>query len=371
MVEMTPDQFRRCITNTVKNITAIEGTEGAILSQDGQTLNVWNVKITDTYVSTIFQYNTKLVNVDLKGLFIENNSNMFEMFKGCSSLTKLDLSNFDTSNVISMGYMFSGCSSLTELDISSFDTSNVNDMQHMFENCSSLTELDISNFDTSGVNYINYMFKSCSSLTKLDLSSFDTSNVYDMGYMFSYCSSLTELDISNFDTSVAAVQNMFTNCSNLSIIIDENKWTKTKTSNAYGGTNLSFYKKGAKYLNIYGNNVPLGDVYSKDEVVVGTWIDGKPIYRKVYTIAEKEYITGNNVIDGSFKPSLYNVINIRGMFTLFKGDNTVSMYTLPYSDGSDEIRLICTQSIGLLFNDKLNQKKYDIHIIVDYTKVSD
>jgi surface protein len=42
-------------------------------------------------------------------------TNMYAMFKDCSSLTSLYVSNWDTSNVTDMTDMFKGCDGLPDL----------------------------------------------------------------------------------------------------------------------------------------------------------------------------------------------------------------------------------------------------------------
>ena len=158
----------------------------------------------------------KVTEINLGNLDTSKVTNMYSMFRDCSSLISLDLSTFDTSNVINMAGMFSGCSSLTSLDVSKFDTSNVINMAGMFSGCSSLTSLDVSNFDTSNVTNMTAMFQRCSSLTSLNVSNFDTSNVTNMSYMFFACSGLTSLSVNNFNTSkVTNMRSMFSNCSSL------------------------------------------------------------------------------------------------------------------------------------------------------------
>ena len=52
-----------------------------------------------------------------------------------------------------------------------------------------------------------------------------------------------------------------------------------KPTNFYGGV----YKNGVEIATL--NDIPSTlDIYSTDEIIVGTWIDGKPIYRKVVNV---------------------------------------------------------------------------------------
>ena len=164
----------------------------------------------------MFLYCNSLTSLDLTNFNTTNVRNMSNMFRGCSSLTSLNLSNFNTSNVTDMSDMFLGCSGLTSLDLSNFNTSNVTKISEMFWGCSSLTSLNLSNFNTSNVTNMRRMFIGCNSLTSLNLSSFITSNVTNMSSMFQSCSSLTSLNLSSFNTSnVTDMSWMFGNCSSL------------------------------------------------------------------------------------------------------------------------------------------------------------
>jgi len=214
--------------DTTTNTLYIQGNGGVIANYDSEYLfyrfskltEIENINLLDTSNVTnmwyMFRECSSLTNLDVSNFDTSQVTNMGNMFYECSRLTSLDVSNFNTSKVTSMYDMFNSCNSLTNLNLSSFDTSNVTSMHNMFLRCTNLTNLDVSNFDTSQVTYMNAMFNLCESLTSLDVSSFDTSNVTDMEDMFNSCNSLTSLDVSNFDTSQVTNMNaMFSCCSSL------------------------------------------------------------------------------------------------------------------------------------------------------------
>ena len=212
-----------------------------------------------TNMSGMFDNSFSLTSLDVSKFNTVNVTSMRDMFNSCSKLTSLDVSNFDTSKVTSMCYMFYACSGLTSLDVSKFDTSKVTEMSSMFDSCSSLTSLDVSKFDTSKVTEMSSMFNSCSSLTSLDLSSFDTSKVTSMYKMFSDCNSLTSLDLSNFDTSnVTKMRRMFERCSRL--------------------TNLDFRKatfdKVNSYDSMFGSTPSTINIITKD-ATTKAWLEDK------------------------------------------------------------------------------------------------
>ena len=194
---------------------------------------------------------SNLISINFNNNFNTSNvTNMYSMFRDCSSLTSLNLSSFNTANVTNMDGMFYNCKSLINLDLSSFNTSNVTNMYNMFNYCRSLTSLDLSNFNTAKVTNMNFMFKSCSSLTSLDLSSFNTSNVIEMEYMFYFCPYLTTT-IKIMSANVSKYSNMFHNAAtnsgsqitvnyiaDASALVDNMIATKSKKSNVVKGTQI-------------------------------------------------------------------------------------------------------------------------------------
>ena len=88
------------------------------------------------------------------------NANSEDMFLNINTITAIDFGdNIDTSNVTNMYFMFKDCSSLSSLDLSSFDTSEVEEMGWMFKDCHSLPSLDLSSFDFGTVISFEGMFE--------------------------------------------------------------------------------------------------------------------------------------------------------------------------------------------------------------------
>ena len=178
---------------------------------------------------SMFQWLSKLENIDFREVYTDNVTDMNNMFNGCESLESLDLKNFDTSSVSDMKYMFNNCKLLKNLNLESFDTSNVTNMERMFNGCESLESLDLKIFDTSKVTKMNYMFSYCKSLQTVNFDeNFDTTNVINMRNMFSNCESLEILNIEYFDTSnVVNVNQMFNNATGLKTIYVSDKFDTT------------------------------------------------------------------------------------------------------------------------------------------------
>ena len=90
---------------------------------------------------------------------------MTDMFDYCTKLTDLDLSHFNTAKVTDMDGMFSYCTSLTSLDLTSFNTSRLTEMRFMFYNCNQLRTIYVGNGWTMANEPDAYcMFLGCTSL---------------------------------------------------------------------------------------------------------------------------------------------------------------------------------------------------------------
>lgn len=113
-----------------------------------------------------------------------------------------------------------------------------------------------------------------------------------------------------------------------------------------------------------------GHKYSTDEHIVGTWIDGKPVYEKTYHIASFNANTiGINdcIIDNDFGSN--NLIKADGFFV--EGSNNYTRYFI-YADSSffvqfgiddsHRVFLRFTNSWGIIRN---------INITIQYTKTTD
>ena len=187
-------------------------------------------KVTDMYA--MFGGSTNLRSIKLPQGFIGSSvTNLFSMFKDCTSLTELNLSGSNSENVKDMSEMFNGCSALSKLVLTDFKTGQVSTMESMFRNCSTLETLDVSSFNTENVTTMCGMFNHCSSLRSLDLTGFNTANVTDMSSMFKNCSSLWSLDLSSFNTrKVSDMQSMFIGCTNLESIDFSSFDTENMTS---------------------------------------------------------------------------------------------------------------------------------------------
>lgn len=109
------------------------------------------------------------------------------------------------------------------------------------------------------------------------------------------------------------------------------------------------------------------DVYSTDEIEIGTWIDGKPIYRKVIDFG----VLPNNT--SKYVPhnisNLDKVINIGGY--IVKG-NEYNPLPLMYrgSDSSYNTAIYVTAT-NIAMNNEKDRSGYSAVVILEYTKTTD
>ena len=98
---------------------------------------------------------------------------------------------------------------------------------------------------------------------------------------------------------------------------------------------MSIYKNGQKVLGsivtIDDNHIKeVANTYSTNEMVIGKWVDGKPLYRKVIDLGVLPNASTINIphnID-----NLDRIISMRGMA---KSPNQNLLLPFPYSTGND------------------------------------
>lgn len=108
------------------------------------------------------------------------------------------------------------------------------------------------------------------------------------------------------------------------------------------------------------------ETYSTNEQVIGTWIDGKPLYRKVYETSE---LTANEVVIDTF--TNLEVKMIYGWF--FKDDGTCQPYGLFYNTESTNTSRAFSAggAIKVQQNTNFQNKGYKARVIAEYTKTTD
>lgn len=114
------------------------------------------------------------------------------------------------------------------------------------------------------------------------------------------------------------------------------------------------------------------DIYSTEEQVIGKWIDGKPLYRKVF-VATSPSKTNSGVVIGD-NQDFDNVTNIYGILIAKDGSrNAINMYY-------DSTASICTYVSSNYVGNKVvvkvthpgdNYLSRPVYVVVEYTKTTD
>lgn len=269
-VEYMNSMFRKCTSLETLDLSSFntKKVKNMYAMFDGST-NLRSITLSKGFIGSsvtnlfsMFKDCTSLTELDLSGSNSENVKDMSEMFNGCSALSKLVLTDFKTGQVSTMESMFCNCSTLETLDVSCFNTENVTTMVGMFNHCSSLRSLNLSGFNTANVTDMSSMFKNCSSLRSLDLSSFNTRKVSDMQSMFLGCTNLESIDFSSFDTeNMTSMIAMFNSCTKLETL-DLSSFATPKMV-----TMSSAFEDCVNLKTIY-----VTSAFTTDKVTVDSWL---------------------------------------------------------------------------------------------------
>ena len=137
--------------------------------------------------------------------------------------------------------------------------------------------------------------------------------------------------------------------------------------NSYGTSQTDTYSQE------YINNV---NTYSTDEIRIGTWIDGKPLYRKVFSMQMPQVST-----DGTFVTSqeLITSLNADTIFfekAFFIGNpyGEISINSLPTSNPNNLSQGAFIDIYGQNLEIKSNRtvwNSFTAYIILNYTKTTD
>ena len=106
------------------------------------------------------------------------------------------------------------------------------------------------------------------------------------------------------------------------------------------------------------------DIYSTNEIRIGTWIDGKPIYRTVY---EKNNTTSGNTSYSITPPSNFRVITKLDIMQYTANEGSyIHDY---YNSSSDYLRIFYSSQLIQVRTSKTSS--YNHYITIEYTKTTD
>lgn len=125
-------------------------------------------------------------------------------------------------------------------------------------------------------------------------------------------------------------------------------------------------------LNTNVNSLDDRDNYSTTEQVIGTWIDGKPIYRKVINFgslpnAESKSVA-HNIANIDF------IVNVWGMAKRANADNDVNFFPINESrplNNIDAIGLFASETSVIIQTGADRSNVPITYVIIEYTKTTD
>ena len=136
---------------------------------------------------------------------------------------------------------------------------------------------------------------------------------------------------------------------------------------------MSVYHNGQKVLNnITSVNEEAmkeiaKEVYSTEEQVVGTWIDGKPIYRKTFHV--------DAIGAGTISPINISSLNCSQFVKIYGWGHYKSKTGLRvpflYTDGTYIFDGYASEDASILNITSKGVATYDIYITIEYTKTTD
>ena len=112
--------------------------------------------------------------------------------------------------------------------------------------------------------------------------------------------------------------------------------------------------------------------YSFDETRTGTWIDGKPLYRKTIIQPASQFVPSEGIITYSVPHNTPNISNVLMCYGFMQASD---LYPLPYflsSNGEcDTFLTIVGRTNIIICNRKADWEKYNLVVIMEYTKTID
>lgn len=102
------------------------------------------------------------------------------------------------------------------------------------------------------------------------------------------------------------------------------------------------------------------NTYSTDETIIGTWINGKPIYRKVLDVGSKSFSSGDNYIAHGIN-NFERAIDLK--YTMFFGNNNYVLW--------DKLLTLQATSTNIIASTTGSNSFTQVYFILEYTKTTD
>jgi len=156
---------------------------------------------------------------------------------------------------------------------------------------------------------------------------------------------------------------------------DTTNWEETTLASMSGGGGVTgdTLPIGSE-VDFDGQEVPAGweettdpNEYSTSEIVIGKWIDNKPLYRKTYYISALGNAT--SVMQPLNISNLEDIVSIKGV-----ASNSQNFFILPSYRGNDDtigIQIIVDINSGITITTGNDRTGYHAFVTIEYTKSTD
>ena len=161
------------------------------------------------------------------------------------------------------------------------------------------------------------------------------------------------------------IDNHFSECS----IDGMNLTIKKPTASSYSGNDIWFV---IKYTKSTDTAIKMGREtdYSEDEQIIGTWIDGKPLYQK--TINSGAIPNNTNKTIELDIPNIGRVLNIFGYAYVGTGTASPRSIHLPFISSAGHIDIEIRNGNNLFISDNANFSVFtESYITIQYLKTTD
>lgn len=184
-------------------------------------------------------------------------------------------------------------------------------------------------------------------------------------------SSQASQDVSSLTSTVNTLSNNVTTIGTTANNAQQTATSALNTANTANGkadTNAGAISSIQSNISGIEDNISTITEYSTTEKVVGTWIDGKPIYRKV--------VYYGNLPNATAKSVAHNISNLKQVITIdgvcFDGND--GYYTLPLvyrgSDSSYNVQT-SVNSTDIRMASSQDRSNFTAYVIIEYTKTTD
>lgn len=121
----------------------------------------------------------------------------------------------------------------------------------------------------------------------------------------------------------------------------------------------------------YKSNIATGETYSTNEIKTNkVWIDGKPIYRKVYEISS---LPNNTTTSFQTNISNGNLIAYEAFGKLSSSDTNITKfpYTSPYAGTGNVALAVSNDASKITITTFTDRSTGSAYVILEYTKTTD